>query len=32
VTDHSPLKVAMFKEREAAAKWLDVPVETLAAR
>ena len=24
VTDHSPLKVAMFKDREAAAKWLGV--------
>jgi hypothetical protein len=29
MTDHSPLKVAMFKEREAAAKWLGVPVEKL---
>jgi hypothetical protein len=29
MTDHSPLKVAMFKEREAAAKWLGVPVELL---
>jgi hypothetical protein len=32
LTDHSPLKVAMFKELEAAAKWLDVPIETLVAR
>jgi len=29
LTDHSPLKVAMFEEREAAAKWLGVPVEIL---
>ena len=29
VTDRSPLKVAMFEEREAAAKWLGVPVEKL---
>jgi hypothetical protein len=29
MTDHSPLKVRMFKEYEAAAKWLDVPVEKL---
>ena len=29
MTDHSPLKVAMFEEREAAAKWLGVPVEIL---
>ena len=29
MTDHSPLKVAMFKEREAAAKWLGVEVELL---
>jgi hypothetical protein len=29
MTDHSPLKVAMFKEREAAAKWLGVPIEKL---
>jgi hypothetical protein len=28
-TDHSPLKVKMFEEREAAAKWLGVPVESL---
>jgi hypothetical protein len=29
VTDYSPLKVAMFKERKAAAKWLKVDVELL---
>jgi hypothetical protein len=29
MTDHSPLKVAMFKERDAAAKWLGVPIEIL---
>src|SRR5204862_5818014 len=29
MTDHSPLKVAMFKEVEAAAKWLGVPVARL---
>lgn len=29
MTDHSPLKVAMFEELEAAAKWLSVPVERL---
>ena len=29
MTDHSPLKVAMFEQAEAAAKWLDVPVEKL---
>ena len=29
VTDHSPLKVKMFEDREAAAKWLSVPVESL---
>jgi len=27
--DHSPLKVEMFEEREAAAKCLGVPVESL---
>ena len=32
MTDHSPLKVAMFKEYEAAAKWLGVPVKSLMAR
>jgi len=29
ITDHSTLKVEMFEEREAAAKWLGVPVESL---
>ena len=29
VTDRSPLKVAMFKDYESAAKWLDVSVELL---
>jgi hypothetical protein len=29
LTDHSPLKVAMFEKVEAAAKWLGVPVEKL---
>jgi hypothetical protein len=29
VTKYSPLKVKMFEEREAAAKWLGVPVESL---
>ena len=29
LTDLSPLKVEMFEEREAAAKWLGVPVESL---
>ena len=29
LTEHSPLNVEMFEEREAAAKWLGVPVETL---
>jgi hypothetical protein len=29
LTDHSPLHVEMFEEREAAAKWLGVPVELL---
>jgi hypothetical protein len=27
--DQSPLKVEMFEEREAPAKWLGVPVESL---
>ena len=31
LTDHSPLNVEMFEELEAAAKWLGVPVEALAA-
>ena len=29
LTDHSPLEVEMFEKREAAAKWLGVPVEWL---
>jgi hypothetical protein len=29
MTDHSPLNVEIFEEREAAAKWLGVPVESL---
>jgi hypothetical protein len=29
LTDHSPLKVRIFKEREAAAKWLNVSVGSL---
>jgi hypothetical protein len=29
LTDHSPLEVKMFKEVEAAARWLDVPRSTL---
>jgi hypothetical protein len=32
MTDHSPLKVAMFEEMEAAAKWLGVPIESLAVK
>jgi hypothetical protein len=32
MTDLSPLKVEMFEEREAAAKWLGVPVELLMAK
>ena len=31
LTDHSPLQVRLFKEFEAAAKWLDVPLESLQA-
>jgi hypothetical protein len=31
-TDQSPLKVEMFEEREAATKWLGVPVESLMAK
>jgi hypothetical protein len=31
MTDHSPLKVAKFEEREAAAKWLGVPIEMLTS-
>jgi hypothetical protein len=30
MTDQSPLKVEMFEECEAAAKWLGVPVESVA--
>lgn len=29
LTDHSPLKVAMFEEYESVAQWLGVPVELL---
>ncbi len=29
LTDHSPLNVEVFEEREAAAKWLGVPLELL---
>jgi hypothetical protein len=29
MTDHSPLQVEMFEEREEAAKWLGVPLEIL---
>ena len=32
LTDHSPLDVALFTEREAAAKWLSVPVEVMMAQ
>jgi len=32
VTGGSPLQVSVFTELEAAAKWLDVPLETLLAR
>lgn len=31
LTDHSALNVALFEEREAAAKWLGIPVEILIA-
>jgi len=31
MTDYSPLEVAMFNDRAAAAKWLAVPVELLEA-
>ena len=30
LTDHSPLHVALFTDRAAAAKWLDVPLEALS--
>jgi hypothetical protein len=29
LTDYSPLHVALFAERAAAAEWLDVPAEAL---
>ena len=29
MTDHSPLKVAMFEDTEATAEWLGVPAEIL---
>ena len=32
LTDYSPFDVALFTEREAAAKWLCVPVEVLMAQ
>ena len=32
LTDHSPLEVSIFTDREAAAKWLGVPVESLMAQ
>ena len=32
MTDHSSLNVKMFEEREAAAKWLGVPIESLMAQ
>jgi len=31
LTEHSPLHVRLFKEQAAAAQWLDVPIESLAA-
>jgi hypothetical protein len=31
LTDHSPIKVALFEKCEAAAEWLGVPVEALIA-
>ena len=31
LTDHSPLHVALFTDRAAAAKWLGVPLEAFAA-
>ena len=30
ITDHSPLHVALFTDRAAAAKWLGVPLEALS--
>src|SRR3982074_1437756 len=32
MTDHSPLKVAMFEEFQSAAKWLGVQVELLTVK
>ena len=32
LTDHSPLQVSIFSDREAAAKWLGVPSELLMAQ
>ena len=32
ITDHSPLKVAVFRELAAAAKWLGVPAELLQVK
>ena len=31
ITDHSPLHVALFTDRQAAAQWLGVPLEALSA-
>lgn len=31
LTDHSPLQVRLFKQRETAAEWLEVSLETLQA-
>jgi hypothetical protein len=31
LTDHSPLRVAVFEKPEAAAKWLKVPIELIAS-
>jgi hypothetical protein len=31
LTDHSPLHVALFTDRAAAAKWLGVPLESLSS-
>jgi hypothetical protein len=32
LTDYSPLQVSVFTEREAAAKWLGVPIELLRVK
>jgi hypothetical protein len=32
LTDYSPLQVSVFTDREAAAKWLGVPIELLRAK